>query len=100
MLSFPNADIFNSPKFLTGIVDTELRKWALNLNSLWKSLGRKVRINSTFKDAFNSDCKLLFENIWHRRIKPHYVTDQRRSKNPTGSIFANLCSKSTDSTWR
>ncbi|XP_073458610.1 trehalase isoform X2 [Aquarana catesbeiana] len=32
-----------SPKFLTGIVDTELRKWALNLNSLWKSLGRKIK---------------------------------------------------------
>lgn len=57
MLSFPNANIFNSPKFLSGIVDAELRKWALNLTSLWKSLGRKVRINSTFKDVFNSDCK-------------------------------------------
>ncbi|XP_040181405.1 trehalase isoform X2 [Rana temporaria] len=32
-----------SPKFLSGIVDAEFRKWAQNLTSLWKSLGRKIK---------------------------------------------------------
>ncbi|XP_072281547.1 trehalase [Pyxicephalus adspersus] len=35
-------DWTESPKFLEGIVDSELRQWAFNLTSLWKSLGRKI----------------------------------------------------------
>ncbi|XP_018408353.1 PREDICTED: trehalase [Nanorana parkeri] len=32
-----------SPKFLSGIANAELRTWALNITSLWKSLGRKIK---------------------------------------------------------
>ncbi|KAM5131901.1 trehalase [Mantella aurantiaca] len=36
-------DWHENPKFLSGIANAELRKWALSLTSLWKSLGRKIK---------------------------------------------------------
>uniref|UniRef100_A0A3B5BC12 Trehalase n=1 Tax=Stegastes partitus TaxID=144197 RepID=A0A3B5BC12_9TELE len=36
-------DWHDKPKFLGGIADEQLRKWAGEIHSLWKSLGRKIR---------------------------------------------------------
>ncbi|KAM3615402.1 uncharacterized protein V6R79_001665 [Siganus canaliculatus] len=36
-------DWHDSPVFLEGIADRELREWAGKIHSLWKSLGRKIR---------------------------------------------------------
>ncbi|XP_041652610.1 trehalase isoform X1 [Cheilinus undulatus] len=41
-------DWHENPKFLDGIADEELRKWAVKIHQLWKSLGRKIR--SSVKD--------------------------------------------------
>ncbi|XP_075046836.1 trehalase [Mixophyes fleayi] len=35
-------DWHESPELLSHIADSDLRKWAMDLNDLWKSLGRKI----------------------------------------------------------
>ncbi|CAJ1064990.1 trehalase [Xyrichtys novacula] len=37
------TDWHDNPKFLGGIADLQLRKWAEKIHQLWKSLGRKIR---------------------------------------------------------
>ncbi|KAL6115796.1 treh [Pungitius sinensis] len=40
--SWTPPDWHENPKFLQGIADEELRKWAEKIHLLWKSLGRKI----------------------------------------------------------
>ncbi|XP_040048607.2 trehalase isoform X1 [Gasterosteus aculeatus] len=40
--SWTPPDWHDKPKFLEGIADEELRKWAGKIHLLWKSLGRKI----------------------------------------------------------
>ncbi|XP_059186792.1 trehalase [Centropristis striata] len=43
--SWTPPDWHDKPKFLEGIADRELRAWAEKIHTLWKSLGRKIRID-------------------------------------------------------
>lgn len=51
------TDWITNPKFVNDIVDNEFRQWALNLNDIWKSLGRKM------KDSVKTENE-LYSIIW------------------------------------
>ena len=42
ILPFLNSCYFLSPEFVDSIQDDQLRQWALDLNAIWRELGRQL----------------------------------------------------------